>query len=45
MTTSPVDSQQATVTSRDGTSIAYERVGHGPSVVFVDGALGHRAFG
>ncbi|WP_345761090.1 alpha/beta fold hydrolase [Diaminobutyricibacter sp. McL0608] len=34
-----------TVTSADGTPIAFERVGTGPAVVLVDGALCHRAFG
>jgi pimeloyl-ACP methyl ester carboxylesterase len=33
------------VTSSDGTRIAYERTGHGPALVFVDGALCSRAFG
>ncbi len=35
----------STVNSRDGTSIAYERWGHGPAVILVDGALCSRAFG
>jgi pimeloyl-ACP methyl ester carboxylesterase len=34
-----------TTTSADGTAIAFERVGTGPAVVLVDGALCHRAFG
>ena len=34
-----------TVISRDGTAIAYERVGDGPAVILVDGALCHRASG
>jgi len=34
-----------TVTSRDGTEIAYETRGSGPAVVLVDGALCYRAFG
>ncbi|WP_236791081.1 alpha/beta fold hydrolase [Amycolatopsis sp. GM8] len=34
-----------TVTSRDGTAIAYERSGAGPAVVLVDGALCYRASG
>ncbi len=34
-----------TTASADGTSIAFERVGTGPAVVLVDGALCHRAFG
>jgi pimeloyl-ACP methyl ester carboxylesterase len=32
-------------TSRDGTLIAYERSGKGPSLILVDGALCSRAFG
>ncbi len=35
----------ATVTSNDGTSIAYDRAGAGPAVILVDGALCFRAFG
>jgi pimeloyl-ACP methyl ester carboxylesterase len=34
-----------TVTSRDGTRIAYEKMGAGPAVILVDGALCHRGFG
>ena len=34
-----------TTTSADGTRIAFERVGTGPAVVLVDGALCYRAFG
>lgn len=33
------------VVSRDGTRIAYSRIGQGPPLVLVDGALCHRAFG
>ena len=33
------------VRSRDGTPIAFERSGSGPSLVLVDGALCHRRFG
>ncbi|MCU1280049.1 MAG: hydrolase [bacterium] len=33
------------VTSKDGTLIAYDRIGAGPAVVLVDGALCHRQFG
>lgn len=36
---------QNTVTSRDGTRIAYERAGRGPAVILVDGAMCHRAMG
>jgi pimeloyl-ACP methyl ester carboxylesterase len=35
----------AHVTSRDGTTIAYERSGNGPALILVDGALCSRAFG
>lgn len=34
-----------TVTSKDGTTIAYDRVGEGPPVILVDGAFCSRAFG
>jgi pimeloyl-ACP methyl ester carboxylesterase len=34
-----------TVTSKDGTAIAYERSGEGPALILVDGALCYRAFG
>lgn len=33
-----------TVTSKDGTRIAYDRQGEGPTVLLVAGALGHRKF-
>jgi pimeloyl-ACP methyl ester carboxylesterase len=33
------------VTSADGTPIAYDRVGSGPALILVDGALCHRRFG
>ena len=33
------------VTSKDGTRIAYERLGKGPAVVLIDGAMCSRAFG
>ena len=33
------------VTSKDGTRIAYERLGSGPPVILVDGAMCSRAFG
>jgi pimeloyl-ACP methyl ester carboxylesterase len=33
------------ITSADGTRIAYETTGSGPAVILVDGALCHRAFG
>lgn len=35
----------STVTSRDGTAIAYERTGAGPPLVIVDGALCYRGSG
>jgi pimeloyl-ACP methyl ester carboxylesterase len=34
-----------TVTSKDGTTIAYDQTGNGPPLVLVDGALNSRAFG
>ncbi len=34
-----------TVTSADGTEIAYDVTGHGPAVILVDGAIGFRTFG
>jgi pimeloyl-ACP methyl ester carboxylesterase len=33
-----------TVTSRDGSRIAYDRYGSGPVVILVAGALGYRKF-
>lgn len=33
-----------TVTSKDGTTIAYDKAGSGPTLIVVDGALGQRAF-
>jgi len=32
------------VRSKDGTPIAFSRAGNGPPIIFVDGALAHRAF-
>jgi pimeloyl-ACP methyl ester carboxylesterase len=34
-----------TVTSKDGTKIAYEKHGAGPALILVDGALCYRSFG
>jgi pimeloyl-ACP methyl ester carboxylesterase len=34
-----------TVTSKDGTRIAYTKTGQGPALIIVDGALCYRAFG
>lgn len=34
-----------TVTSADGTTIAYETLGAGPPVIVIDGAMCHRGFG
>jgi len=34
-----------TVTSKDGTTIAYEKIGTGPALVLVDGAMCYRDFG
>ena len=42
---STVLSNNGTAVSRDGTSIAYSRVGRGPALVLVDGALCYRASG
>src|SRR6266508_5166201 len=33
-----------TVTSKDGTTIAFDQSGEGPAVILVDGALQYRAF-
>src|SRR5215216_856641 len=33
-----------TVTSKDGTTIAFDRSGQGPALILVDGALQYRAF-
>ena len=30
------------ITSKDGTVIAYDKVGNGPAIILVNGALGHR---
>jgi pimeloyl-ACP methyl ester carboxylesterase len=35
----------STVTSKDGTTIAYEKRGAGPALILVDGALTYRGFG
>lgn len=35
----------STVISKDGTAIAYGKLGKGPSVILVDGALGYRGLG
>jgi pimeloyl-ACP methyl ester carboxylesterase len=35
----------STVTSADGTVIGYEKIGSGPALVLVDGAMCYRAFG
>ena len=34
----------STVTSKDGTTIAYDKIGHGPTVILVAGALCSRSF-
>ncbi len=33
------------VVSTDGTTIAFERVGYGPALILIDGALSYRGFG
>ncbi len=40
-----VATETQTVLSKDGTTIAYEKVGAGPALVLVDGALCYREFG
>src|SRR5262245_9769333 len=35
----------STITSKDGTTIAYDKQGQGPAIVLVDGALCYRGFG
>jgi pimeloyl-ACP methyl ester carboxylesterase len=35
----------ANLTSKDGTTIAYDQQGAGPAVILVDGAMGYRSFG
>src|SRR5512135_3496576 len=35
----------STVTSKDGTTIAYDKKGQGPALILVDGALCYRGFG
>jgi pimeloyl-ACP methyl ester carboxylesterase len=35
----------AKVTSKDGTTIGYDKRGQGPAVILVDGAIGYRAMG
>jgi pimeloyl-ACP methyl ester carboxylesterase len=40
-----LEGDAGTVTSRDGTRIAFERSGAGPALVLVDGALCFRSFG
>jgi len=34
----------STVTSKDGTRIAYDKIGHGPAVILVAGAMCSRSF-
>jgi pimeloyl-ACP methyl ester carboxylesterase len=45
MSAGETQTQTGTVTSQDGTTIAYEKVGSGPALVLVDGALCYREFG
>src|SRR5947208_17083841 len=33
-----------TVTSKDGTKIAFDKIGSGPAVILVNGAMAYRAF-
>src|SRR5262249_54585864 len=39
----PASRVTGTVTSKDGTRIAYERAGQGPALILVDGAFSYRA--
>lgn len=39
-----METMTSTVTSKDGTSIAYDKIGHGPAVILVAGALCSRSF-
>jgi pimeloyl-ACP methyl ester carboxylesterase len=39
------DSERKRVLSNDGTAIAFERIGRGPALLLVDGALAYRGFG
>jgi pimeloyl-ACP methyl ester carboxylesterase len=43
MTANTVDTVQKTVTSKDGTTIAFERLGTGPTIILVSAALADRA--
>jgi hypothetical protein len=45
MTRLPSGGWTGKVLSRDGTSIAFERIGEGPPLVLVDGAMCYRATG
>jgi pimeloyl-ACP methyl ester carboxylesterase len=45
MSQDALNSTSLTTTSVDGTVIAYEKIGSGPAVVLVDGALCYRGFG
>jgi pimeloyl-ACP methyl ester carboxylesterase len=39
-----METTTATVTSKDGTKIVYDKIGHGPAVILVAGALCSRSF-
>src|SRR6266480_1407502 len=39
-----METRTSTVTSKDGTRIAYDKIGHGPAVILVAGALCSRSF-
>ena len=45
LTSAPGSATMGRVTSKDGTAIAFDRVGKGPPLILVDGALCSRAFG
>src|SRR5215470_2057354 len=39
-----METKPSTVTSKDGTGIVYDKIGHGPAVILVAGALCTRSF-
>jgi pimeloyl-ACP methyl ester carboxylesterase len=41
----PISSVARQVRSKDGTAIAFDRIGHGPAVILIDGALCYRGIG
>ena len=43
--TAPISPSAGQVLSKDGTTIAFDRIGHGPAVILIDGALCYRGMG